>query len=88
MVGLARGVVRRRTASTSTVAPVEEAEDLAVKAAKAAVKAGGDTTARPETLASLDREVDHLRERFEHAESERHAGDARSARHAETEKTR
>ncbi len=78
-VGLARGVIRRRDESRG-LSPLRSAAPEggvpAVSAVVATVSAAPPP--RPETLASLDREADHLRDAFEQAETERQADQAES----------
>lgn len=69
MIDLARGVVRRR--QTAPASPLTTPSSPIIKAAAGVAAAGGEAAPRPEALATLDREADHLRERFEQSESER-----------------
>ena len=76
VVDLARGVARRRAGDAPT--PLTAAASQGVGGATVAT-VEAPTPARPETLVSLDREVEHLRATFEHDETERHAEETESA---------
>jgi len=79
VVGLARGVVRRRASGGASPVTEAAAHGAVPTAAAVVTTLGGSTPPRPETLVSLDREADHLREEFEQAETDRHAEQVESA---------
>lgn len=65
------GQHRHRPAATLAPRAATLPADPVIAAAATAATAGGDTVPRPETLASLDREAEQLRGRFEQTERER-----------------
>ncbi len=81
MAGLARGMARRRSGDASRSVIVTASQDIPMVAAVPTME--GVTPPRPETLVSLDREAEHLREAFEQAEIERHAEQVESAEQIE-----